>query len=357
MKKIIYYTKYTRKGASSRMRSYQFFPFLKENGFNVTVSPFLDSLYLEQLYSGKKISKTSVIKNYLRRFFSLFRLYKYDLVIIEKELFPYFPAFIEQILSFLGVKYLVDYDDALFHLYDQNPNKYIRKFLKNKIDIVMRNSSVVVCGNNYLADRAKKAKAKRVEIIPTVIDLSRYKEKNNNEPVKETIIIGWIGTPATLIFVKPIEEALVEIIDNLNAEIQFVGGAPGIFNEHPKISYVNWTEDSEINSILNFDIGIMPILDDDWAKGKCAYKLIQYMGCSLPVVGSYKGMNIEVVDEDKNGFLANTHEEWVNALTKLVKDKEKRVMFGENGREKVEELYTLEVASNKLVSLLNSIIS
>jgi len=354
MKKIIYYTKYTRKGASSRMRSYQFFPFLEENGFNVTVSPFLDSIYLEQLYSGKKNSKTSVIKSYLRRFFSLFSLHKYDLVIIEKELFPYFPAIIEQTLRFFKVKYIVDYDDALFHLYDQNSNKYIRKFLGNKIDIVMRNSSMVICGNEYLVARAKKSGAKRVEKLPTVIDLSRYKIKNNYKD--NSIVIGWIGTPATLIFVKPIEDAIVEVLNNLNVSVQFVGGVSGIFNEHPKISYVTWSEKSEINSILNFDIGIMPILDDDWAKGKCAYKLIQYMGCGLPVVGTYKGMNIEVIEENENGFLAATHKEWVDALTKLVKNKELRVRLGSNGREKVAQKYTLEVSSKKLLKLINNVI-
>lgn len=353
MKNILYYTKYTRLGASSRLRSYQYFPFLEENNFNITVSPFFKSSYLEELYSGKKISKISVVNNYIRRFFSLLTLFKYDLIIIEKELFPYLPAFIEQILSFFNIKYIVDYDDALFHLYDQNPNKIIRKILGNKIDIVMRNSSLVICGNDYLAARAIKSGAKKVKKLPTVIDLGRYLVKNEDKKEKESIVIGWIGTPATLIFVKPIEAALLEVIDNLNAEIQFVGGVPGIFNEHPKISYVKWTETSEINSILNFDIGIMPILDDDWAKGKCAYKLIQYMGCGLPVVGSYKGMNIEVIDENINGFLAKSHQEWVDAITELVKSKELRKKLGTNGRKKVEQTYTLEVASDRLLTLIN----
>lgn len=336
------------------MRSYQYIPFLEENGFDVTVSPFLGTFYLEQLYSGKKINKALVLKYYVRRFFSLFTLFKYDVIIIEKELFPYLPAFIEQILSFLNVKYIVDYDDAIFHLYDQTPNKYLRKILGDKIDIVMRNSSMVICGNEYLAARAKKSGAKRVEKLPTVIDLSRYKIKNNYKD--SSVVIGWIGTPATLIFVKPIEEALVEVLNTLNVNIEFVGGVPGIFKEHPKISYVDWTENTEINSISNFDIGIMPILDDDWAKGKCAYKLIQYMGCNLPVVGSYKGMNIEVIDENENGYLASTHKEWVDALTKLVKDKELRVRLGSNGREKVAQKYTLEIASNELLTLINSVI-
>ena len=338
------------------MRSYQFFPFLEKNGFKITVSPFLDSTYLEQLYSGKKINKTSVLKNYLRRFFSLFSIFKYDLIVIEKELFPYFPAIAEQILSFFKVKYMVDFDDALFHLYDQNPNKYIKFFLGSKIDSVMRNSTIVICGNSYLADRAEKAGAKRVEIIPTVIDLKRYKTKKNNLSENKKITIGWIGTPATLIFVKSIEVALFEVLNKYNVVFQFIGGVSGILENHPNIFYVKWTEKTEIKSISNLDIGIMPILDDKWAKGKCAYKLIQYMGCGLPVVGSFVGMNKEVIDENENGFLATTDQEWINALTKLIENEKLRTRFGIKGRGKVEKKYTLEVACNKLLSTINKII-
>ena len=338
------------------MRSYQYIPFLKENGFDVTVSPFFESSYLSQLYYGENITKSLVIKNYLRRFFSLFSLYKYDLVIIEKELFPYFPAIIEQTLRFFKVKYIVDYDDALFHLYDQNSNKYIRKFLGNKIDIVMKNSSMVICGNVYLSERAKKAGAKKIKILPTVIDLKKYKRKTHYHKPSENITIGWIGSPTTTNYLKLIEKSLLKIIKNFDVRICIVGGVKGVLKNHKNISYINWSEQEEIKTILDFDIGIMPLNDADWAKGKCAYKIIQYMGCGLPVVSSRVGANIDVVDKGLSGFFATSQKEWEDSLSCLVQDFKLRTLLGDFGREKVTKEYSLEITSVKLLDYVNDLV-
>jgi len=130
--KVLYLTKYSRLGASSRLRSFQYFPFLKENGIDVAFSPLFNDEYLKDLYSGKQSVKT-IFSSYLKRFFILFTVFKYDKIVIEKELFPYLPALFERILAFAKVKYIVDYDDAIFHNYDLSPNKLIRFFLRNKI--------------------------------------------------------------------------------------------------------------------------------------------------------------------------------------------------------------------------------
>src|SRR5690606_22816259 len=128
--------------------SFQYFPHLKEAGWEVEVKPFFDETYLKDFYRGKR-NIPAVLNAYWKRFWLIFKLKKYHSIVIEKELFPYFPAWFERILKTRGISYIVDYDDAIFHNYDQNPKGFIRKLLGNKIAQVMRHSTCVVAGNEY----------------------------------------------------------------------------------------------------------------------------------------------------------------------------------------------------------------
>lgn len=348
--KVLYLTKYTRIGASSRMRSFQYFPYLERTGTKVIVRPLFNDQYLQSLYSGKS-SPLSVISSYINRFFVLFTLYKYDKVVIEKELFPYLPAWPEWLMNKMGIKYIVDYDDAIFHNYDLHPNPIIRKLLGKKIDQVMKNSNTVIAGNSYLAKRAENAGSESIFILPTVIDLDRYVVKKAIN--RSSLVIGWIGTKST--FEKhllPCKDWIQKAIDKYNVEFHIVGITQdmGLGNG---VSYIPWSEETEVSSILNFDIGIMPLQDSVWEKGKCAYKLIQYMACGLPVIASPIGMNKEVVKNDINGFLAECEEEWLDSIGKLVRDAQLRINYGLNGRELVEKEYCLRVTSTKLENIIS----
>ncbi|WP_417237042.1 glycosyltransferase family 4 protein [Bizionia paragorgiae] len=347
MKEIIYFTKYTRKGASSRLRSYQYFPFLEEAGFSVRVYPLFSDSYLEQFNKGK-VSKLTVLSMYSRRLWNLLKISRKSKIIIEKELFPYLPAWGEQILSLLGMKYVVDYDDAIFHNYDLNSTRLIRFFLKNKIDIVMRNSYCVIAGNNYLKERAEKAGAKRIEVIPTVIDLKRYEgyKKKNNE-----FVIGWIGSPSTFQYVEEIAHVLKELALN-GAKIHIVG-AKGDLGFTKNLHFITWTETSEVENIFNFDVGIMPLKDSPWEKGKCSYKLIQYMACGLPVVASPVGMNNEVVEQNRNGYLVNNLESWEDALSRYKDNPKLRKTHGECGYSSVIDSFTIKSQLKKLIGIIN----
>lgn len=347
---IIYFTKYTRQGASSRLRSYQYFPYLEEAGFTVKVIPLFSDKYLEQTYSGKA-SKLTVIHSYLIRMWSLFKITKNTKVIIEKELFPYLPAWAEQLLSVLGIKYIVDYDDAIFHNYDKSSNTIIRFFLKNKIDTVMRNSYYVIAGNHYLKDRAKQAGAKNIEVIPTVIDLSRYSKPLNNKNNSE-FVIGWIGSPTTFKYVQKIAPVLKELASN-GAKIHIVGAKADLgFTEN--LHYITWKEESEVENIQTFDVGIMPLEDSPWEQGKCSYKLIQYMACGLPVVASSVGMNVEVVHENKNGFLANSESEWLETLLQYMNNPELRKEHGTVGHTLVKENFTIASQIQRLIDVITT---
>lgn len=337
--KIIFFTKYSKLGASSRLRSYQYFSLLRNDGIEVVAKPLFDSEYIKSILNKNK-SVVKVIRSYFNRFFLLFTLHKYDNVVIEKELFPYLPSFFEKTILLFGIKYTVIYDDAIFHNYDMNPSKIIRFLYKKKIDAIMRYSSCVIVGNNYLKKRALDAGAKKIVIIPTVIDLDKYriskKQKNS------TVIIGWIGSPSTFHYLKLIEKSLKKIISKYDVKIHIIGAKEKLNIDKKHINYIQWSEESEVDEIQKFTVGIMPLKYSPWALGKCSYKLIQYMGCAVPVIASPVGMNIEIVKHNDNGYLAKNQEDWYASFEKIINDTVNSEKMGRQGRIMVENKFSLK---------------
>ncbi|WP_073097714.1 glycosyltransferase family 4 protein [Cyclobacterium lianum] len=336
-KRILFLPKYTRKGASSRLRTYQFLPLWSHKKVQLTISPFFTDTYLEHIYAGKKPPYLHVLSCYWRRLLVLLTAGRYDLVIIEKELFPYLPAFPEWLLCRLK-GYWVDYDDAVFHNYDQGKYAVISRLMPRKIDRVMKWADLVTAGNEYLICRARSAGAKNIVPMPTVIDPLRYRKKVHKN--KATVTIGWIGSPSTLKYLDAVIPALETLHKKYKIMVLLING-----KNHPQFSgnlkTIPWTEAGEVDALLQIDIGIMPLPDNPWERGKCSYKLIQYMACGLPVVASPVGMNREVVQHVVNGFLANTQEEWVEFLGQLISDWKMREDFGTKGYELVMGKYTL----------------
>lgn len=312
--KLFYLTRYDRSGASSRIRSFQYFRFLKERGFSVDFSALFSDSYLSALYSGGWLAKEAV-GGYARRLHALLRVRQFELLVIEKELFPFLPAWFERLLSRWGVPYVVDYDDALFHRYDLHRLAVVRGLLGHKIDSVMGNAELVVAGNEYLAQRARAAGARRVEIIPTVIDSKRYFPNYKN--AVGPLVVGWVGTPKTSRYLRP----LLPIFESLQCEMDVrfvaVGGRSSDFAGTP-VEVWPWSEETEVAAIQEFDIGIMPLADSPWERGKCGYKLIQYMACGLPVIASPVGVNTVLVEEGKSGHLANALEDWERCLKEML---------------------------------------
>ena len=326
-------------GASSRLRTYQFLPLWEEAGYGVRVASFFNEAYLKDVYGRRRPGVWNVLGCYLKRFWVLLGVWRYDLVWVEKELFPYLPAWAEWLLAYLGPGYVVDYDDAVFHRYDTQGSYLVRNLLGRKIDRVMARARMVFVGNDYLAERAKKAGVKSVILLPTVIDPKRYRKKEVYSSGK--VWIGWIGSPSTLKYVKAIKQELEEVCREANAGLLLVNGNEG-FSFQGDLNMIPWSEAGEVEAILQMDIGIMPLPDNEWERGKCAYKLIQYMACGLPVVASPVGMNKEVVRNGENGFLAEGSAEWKEGLLRLVRDEGLRKMMGEKGFELVQERFTLK---------------
>jgi glycosyltransferase involved in cell wall biosynthesis len=360
-KKILFLPKYPRLGASSRVRTFQFLSLWEDAGYQINVSSFFNEAYLKSLYAHISPGVWNVLTLYLKRFGILFSAWRYDVLIIEKELFPYLPAYAEFLLELFGKKYIVDYDDAVFHNYDLGKNWVVRNFMKSKIDHVMRYASLVFVGSKYLKERAIQAGAKRVVDLPTVIEGKKYFEfkgqrsKGNDlesvelgmwNKVLDRVWVGWIGSPSTMKYLR----RLISVLERLGEEVEFgfliINGELTIKNKElggkVEVKHVVWTEEGEVDAIRNTDIGIMPLPDDPWERGKCAYKLIQYMACGLPVVASPVGMNSEVVTHGENGFLAASEEEWIQALKMLIQDAALRKRMGEKGLEMVKERFTVE---------------
>jgi len=349
--RVLCLTRYGRLGASSRLRFYQYLPHLAAEGIEVTVAPLLPDDYLRDLYGGRPIRWGAILTAYLGRVRSLVAARAFDLVWLEKELLPWLPAWGERWLSAWGIPYVVDYDDAIFHNYDRHASPLVRALLARKIDAVMRRAALVVAGNDYLAERAQRAGARRVACLPTVIDLERYPVATSAS--NDVFTIGWIGSPSTAGYLRLIGSALADVCAGGRARLMLVGSGP-LELEGVPAEIRPWSEASEVAELHRFDAGIMPLPDEPWERGKCAYKLIQYMACALPVAASPVGMNCQVVGEGVEGFLCANQEDWTRALIRLRDEPALRQTLGRAARRKVEERYCLQVAAPILEGLLRS---
>lgn len=355
--RVLALTRYDRLGPSSRVRFLQFLPALAASGLEIDVQPFFGNDYIRALYSGQKTSLATIMAAYGRRMSTLLSRKRYDLIWLEKEALPWMPSVIETALLG-GVPYAVDLDDAWFHRYDLHPSALLRSLLGGKVDVLMRNASVVIAGNDYLAARARQAGAKRIEVIPSVIDLDRYPSESEIEseipPANAPVIVGWIGTPVTAPYLASIEPAFRAVAGETGAILQIVGAeAPAIF-DGLKTNSVAWSEETEIQRIGEIDIGIMPLANTPWEQGKCAYKLLQIMAAGRPVTASPVGANCKIVQQGNNGFLANSTEEWISALRQLISDAALRRRFGIMARQTVKRGYSTQTALPLLASALKA---
>ena len=335
--------------ASNRYRLAQYKNGLYKNSIHLEVCSLLDDTYLKNQFSGKKNSYISLVKLAWQRVFMLLKKRDYDLIILHCELLPMIPAFIEKML--IRTKYIYDFDDAFFLRYKQGNLKMFNFLLGNKFDSIMSSASAINAGNSYLAEYSKKLNP-NTKLFPTVIDTDRYYVNKNKE--NEIFTIGWIGSPSTSGYLEEMINPLNELGKRIPIKmIVIVGPAPKI--ENISIDEIPWSEDQEIELINKLDVGIMPLPATDWARGKCAFKLLQYMACGLPVVASRVGANIDIVHSNV-GFLAHDKNSWISALTALYEDSNLRNELGLNGRKLVEKEYSLSANLPILVEVIQSVV-
>lgn len=340
--------RYEALGASSRLRMLQYLPWLEAAGFQVQVESLLDDDYVRGLYDGR-VSARGVARGYARRARRLHAARGSDCIWLEKEGWPWLPGWIERAAMPRRPGLVIDYDDAVFHRYDRHRAWLVRQGLGRKIDGLMRGADLVTAGNDYLAERAQAAGAARVEIVPTVVDLDRYvvpDRAGRTGPV----VVGWIGSPATAHYLQAVAEPLRRLQATREIACVAVGARPDQVAGTPFVAEP-WTEAGEAAQLARFDIGLMPLEDGEWERGKCGYKLVQYMASGLPVVASPIGVNRRLVGAD-NGLLASDAVEWTQALARLVDDAPLRRAMGAAGRRRVERGYSVQVQGPRVAGLL-----
>ena len=307
---------------------------------------------MESRYLRGRKSAWQNIAAFSRRVLDVLRLNKTDLVVLEGEVLPYAPALFERWLNIRQIPFVVDFDDAIFHYYDKSSNWLIRRVLGKKISSVIRRSACVIAGNQYLSDYATASQAKRIEIVPTVVDLNKYPDDRVDIPGRLGFHIGWIGSPGSSRYLQSIKDSLSYSVLTDGCRLLLVGAGADHGLDAIQPEMLKWSEDTEVESIKRFDVGIMPLPDDDWAKGKCGFKLIQYMACGIPVIASPVGANCDIVTHGVNGFLAKTTEDWIQYLRLLEKNPELARKMGEAGRRMVEQKYCLQVTGRRLADIL-----
>lgn len=353
--RIAQLTRYGSLAASTRQRFEQYAPFLSDAGFKTESWPLFDDDYLKQLYDGKNKGPLYTLKSYWRRIAQLATRRDIDLVWVHYELFPYLPGFLERSITLLGAPIVYDFDDAIFHNYDQNGCSILRGILGNKLAPLISRADVALCGNAYLADYARQY-CNNAQIVPTVLDTSVFVPSSkcsysSDRPLR----IGWLGTPSTWdAYVVPLLPMLLEEAGRVNGEVLAVGsGRSGGTHEH--LVRRDWSEDREVADINDMDVCIMPLDESPWAHGKCGYKLIQYMACGRPVIASPIGVNASIVDHHENGFLATSIEDWRTALRTLLSDMPMRNRFGNAGREKAVKEYSLSTWGPRVASIMQDV--
>jgi glycosyltransferase involved in cell wall biosynthesis len=351
---LLLLSRYRRKGPSSRVRHYNFIPALEAAGFRVTVAPFFDDEYLDRFYSGEWRSPLLLLKAYGRRLRQILSARRYDLIWLEKEALPWLPATIER--SFLGSRpAVVDFDDAWHLRYADHRSALVRAVLGRKLETIAAHANVVTAGSPALTDWAKSAQAPSVIEMPPTVDLDRYPVL---PPPQGPFTIGWIGTPRSEHYLALIAEPLRRLQAAYGTRVRMIGSArdfslPGVATEH-----VPWREDTEAIELAACHVGVMPLPDTPWDRGKCGYKAIQFMAAARPVVAAAVGASLSIIVPGQTGFLANSAEDWVSALSGLAADRERAQRLGLAARRSAEMKYSLQRNSARLVEIfLNALAS
>jgi glycosyltransferase involved in cell wall biosynthesis len=339
-----------------RYRLEQWEPFLRESGVEITYEPFeceeLHSLLYKPGLLGQKLSL--VTKGLSRRLSALKRAKNFDLVYIFREAALFGPAVLERLIHRAGLPIVFDFDDAIFVSYRSPSNGYL-SYLKfaSKTKTTCRLASHVMVGNPYLAEYARQVND-CVTVVPTTIDTDKYhivrSKKNSEIPV-----IGWTGSYSTVQHLDVLRNALQTLAKSQRFTLRVIG-TQNYQIEGVQVEAMKWRSETELEDLGVDDIGVMPLPDDDWSKGKCGLKALQFMALGIPTICSPVGVNTDIIHDGENGFLASSEKEWVEKLTRLIESKELRERLGKAGRLTVEQKYSARTQAPRVYEIFKSVL-
>lgn len=350
--RVLAFTRYGEDAASTRHRLLQFLPALGQAGIAVEWHPLLGHGHMQRLVEGRSSDRLQLPAAYARRLATLLSAKRPDLLWVYGELLPFVPAAVELAAMPDGIPVIYDWDDA-FHLrYQEHGNKLVRRALSGKFDRLLSRAAAVTCGNALLRDHAARC-CPRTLIVPTVVDTDRWRPA---AAPRFSPVIGWIGSPSTWGNVRPLLGLFAQLHRDLGVRLRAIGaGAAAEADRFDGLDLIDWSEATEIAEVQRFSIGIMPLVDRPFERGKSGFKLIQYMACGLPVVASPVGANRDIVEAGRNGFLATSLAEWDEALRRLLADPALRQQMGDAGRHRAERHYSLNAAAPELVQLFRKV--
>jgi glycosyltransferase involved in cell wall biosynthesis len=333
--KIKYYSKYSSLGPSSRFRVYQYADLFRSAGVDFQISELFDDEYFRILRSNAPFRALRKIPYTLSRFTNRKQdldVNVSDLTIIEHQLFPYLPFAIEK--KYLPARFLFEFDDAIYLTHPA------------KIPRLIQASQGVIAGNEILAEFARKYH-KNVHLIPTALNTDFFRPAARK--AQDKVVIGWSGLEYNFPYLEILSPVLKRLIETQAVEVRILSGAPPVL-DFP-FQFERWDPSREVEQLNQFDIGVMPLKMDEWSKGKCGFKLLQYMSLEIPSVATAVGVNEKIVQDGVNGYLAGNLKDWENHLTELIVDANLRQTIGKAARLTVLKEYSTAVWFPKLLNL------
>ncbi|MDQ2943608.1 MAG: glycosyltransferase family 4 protein [Candidatus Dormibacteraeota bacterium] len=354
--RALFLVQYPPQAASTRFRVTQFFSFLEENGVSCRLASLLTPAQFGEFYqSGQRASKAArLLFGAVRQTVEALGARRFDVVVVQRGALLFGPPLLEWLVARVGrVPLVFDFDDAIW-LQDPStswgPLARAAKFPSKVADIVKMARHVIVC-NGYTRDYALRLRSPdAVTVIPTVVDADQFHPVAR--PRGSHPIVGWIGTHSTAQYLGEIAEPLREAAAATKFTLKIVGAGRDV--RIPGVSVVNkpWSLAEEVSDYQSLDIGLYPVRDDAWGRGKTGFKPIVYMSCGVACIASPVGGVTEFISHDANGLLASSPTEWRDALISLVADHELRQRLGAAGRETVVDGYSLQAQAPRLLKVL-----
>jgi glycosyltransferase involved in cell wall biosynthesis len=323
---------------SARMRAYQLVPVLREAGIDARV---VDPGALPQRLGFTRLYRLAVLRAARAA----------DVVLVQKQLFDRATL---TALTMVNPRLAYDFDDALYAPHDRHRTTVVSPHI-GRLDLVLAKARLVIAGNDELAAYAR-ARAARVAVVPTVVDVDRYARAIRPRRPGGAVIVGWIGTAANLGYLEPLRQSIREIRERSAVPVEFrvISSEPPDWPE-VGVTFRRWTVERAIDDLAELDIGLAPLSDTPWTRGKCGFKALEYMALGVPTIASPVGVMASIVDHGRSGFLADAPEDWRLRLEQLIANADLRARIGEAGRAAVAERYSLKVIGPQLACLLRSV--
>lgn len=346
----------TAVAAYVRYRILQYFPHLRRHGIEPEHRALFDEPLDRVIYRpGRRLEKvTRLLARSLSRLGHVAAARRYDVVFIAREAFLVGPPLLEALVRATGRPIVFDMDDAVWEGYDSPTYGKLARWVKCawKTDPIVRMADAVTCGNTYVAGYARE-RARRVELLPTVVDTDRYRPAE--APASRVPVLGWIGSHSTTQYLLPLVPTLERLAETRRFKLRVVGADRPIVARGVEVDNVAWTEAREIDEVRGFDIGLFPVVEDAWSRGKSGFKAVQYGAVGIPTVASPVTTNCEIVADGQTGLLADRPEAWHDALATLIDDAPLRRRLGEAARARITARYSLAVHAPRLADLLKSL--